>query len=163
MEAEIYLPLLSLKELLLLKIDKNPIPYTSRTVSDSGKSDHMCMVYTPHSDQEYEVPKDIITRSLLYSLVLPYFLGVLPQFSGEVAFNTQIQQCEFVNFPVAEADASFVIYHENHNKYYYFTDTRELLSVPLLFFHLVPSLYEVETCIYVYPISFCLLDYKCLP
>ena len=73
-------------------------------------------------------------RSLLYSPFIPNFLRVPPQFSGEVMFNTQRQQYKFVNCPGAEVDVSLVIYHENHNKCYYFIDTSKLRSATLATF-----------------------------
>ena len=48
-----------------------------------------------------------------------------------MTLNTQRQQYEFVDYPGAEVDTSFVVNHENYSKYYYFTDTIELQSTSL--------------------------------
>ena len=63
--------------------------------------------------------------------MLVHFPTVPYGFVGEVTINTQRQGYEFVDKSCAELDLSFVIYDDNHNKYYYFTDTAELRLVPL--------------------------------
>ena len=45
--------------------------------------------------------------------------------------NTHRQRNEFVDSPGTAIDLTYVICHENHNKYYFFTDTSELKSIPL--------------------------------
>ena len=50
---------------------------------------------------------------------------------GQVIFNTGRQIYEFVDSPGAEIDLSYLIYHENNNKCYFFADTSELMSAPL--------------------------------
>ena len=51
-----------------------------------------------------------------------------------MTFNTQRQQYEFVDRPHAEANATFLIYHENHNKCYYLANASELRSGSLTTF-----------------------------
>ena len=58
---------------------------------------------------------------------------------GQVTFNTQKQLYEFVDSPGTEIDLSYVIYHENHNKSYFFTTTSELKSEPISTFLLAQN------------------------
>ena len=45
-----------------------------------------------------------------------------------------MQKDSCMNMSIVQIYASFVIYHENHNKCYYFTDTSELWSAPSCYF-----------------------------
>ena len=48
-----------------------------------------------------------------------------------MAFNTHRVRDEFVDIPGTVIDLTCIIYHENHNQYYFFTETIELKSAPL--------------------------------
>ena len=58
------------------------------TVDDSDKSDHASTFHNPHSEWDYEVPRDRIIQSTFYSLVLLHFPRVPHPLSGEVTFET---------------------------------------------------------------------------
>ena len=69
---------------------------------------------------------------------------------GEVVFNTHRQKSEFVDKQGSWIDLAYVIYHESHNKCYYFTDTSELKSRPLSGFPLMQNLSYVRTGTYIF-------------
>ena len=60
------------------------------------------------------------------SPVLPHFPRLPTRIVEQVTFNTQRQRYEFVDSLDNAIDLSFVLYHANHNKCYFCTDTGEL-------------------------------------
>ena len=98
--------------------------------------------------KNYEIPQDRVIRLPFYLPVSCHFPNVLTR-TVEVAINTQRHRKEFTDRYGAEKYHSYVIYHENHNKYYY-TDTRELKSPHFLPFALIHNSYYVRRDTYTF-------------
>ena len=99
---------------------------SKRSCPASFPKDNLEEEYGIHQEQVYEVPQDIIIHSPAYSSVLTNFVRVPTMIMGQVIFNMQKQWCEFVDSACTEIDFSYIIYHEKHNKCYFFTDSSEL-------------------------------------
>ena len=62
---------------------------------------------------------ETVSYSPSYSPALPHFLRVPTRIVGEVPFNSQRQNYEFVDRHGAEINVSYVTYCEHHNKCYF--------------------------------------------
>ena len=92
-------------------------------------------------------PQDRIIYSPSYSPVLPHFPRIPTRIVEQV---TQRQRYEFFDSPNNTIDLSYVIYHENHNKCYFFTDTGELKSAPLSTFSFSTKFVVCKVGIYIF-------------
>ena len=73
------------------------------------------------------------------SPILLHFPRVPSRIVGQVTFNTERQRYESVDSPGTLIDLTYVIYHENHSKCYFFTDMSGLKLAPFLLFLLVQN------------------------
>ena len=72
------------------------------------------------------MPKDTVIYSPTYSPILPHFPRVPTRIFGQETFNTLRQRHVFVDSSGTAINLTHVIYHENHNKCYIFTDISKL-------------------------------------
>ena len=77
------------------------------------------------------MPEDRIICLPECSPILPHFPRLPTRVVGQVTFNTLRQRYEFVDSPGTANDLTQILYHENHNKCYFFTDISELKSTTL--------------------------------
>ena len=68
----------------------------------------------------YEITQDRGINSSLYLPVSPHFPGIPTRIVGEVTFNTKRQRYELVDRQGTEINQSYVRYHENQIKCYFF-------------------------------------------
>ena len=93
-----------------------------------------------HQEEMYEVPQDRVICLCYYSPVLPHFLGLPTRIIWQATFCTQKQWYELKDSLGTEIELLYVIYHQNYNKYYFFTDSSELKAAPFPLFLLAQNL-----------------------
>ena len=87
---------------------------------------------------------NIVIHSPSYSPVLQCFLRIPTTIMRQVTFNTERQRYEFVDSPGDVIGLYYVIYHENHNKYFFKLTLVNWGQHPSLLFFLVQNLLYVN-------------------
>ena len=88
------------------------------------------MTTYPSSKQDCSMLISQPPRYPHYSAVLSH-LPLFPKSAGEMIFNTSKRNYEFVNGSGIYNDASFVTYHNTHNKCHFMIGGSQLISAPL--------------------------------